>query len=153
MTKYLAISFLSLITCISCNQDAYYEVNKSISNREWSYSDKVKFDVPIDDNQAKYEVYINLRHDNSYDYSNIYVLLHQKGKSLQDTFIRKEIKLAELDGQWVGKSSGNLFETQTLVYDNFTFPDTGTYHFEVEQNMRVNPLKNVVDVGLKFVKK
>lgn len=153
MTKYLAISLFSLFTCVSCNQDAYYEVNQNIDNRAWSYNDKVKFDVPIDDSQAKYDVYINLRHDNAYDYSNIYVLLHQQGKNLQDTFIRKEIKLAELDGKWLGKSAGNVFETQSLVQENVSFPDTGTYHFEIEQNMRVNPLKDVVHVGLKIVKK
>lgn len=153
MTRIIAISLLSLFTCFACNQDAYYEVNQSIANRTWSYDNKIKFDVPIDDSLAKYDVYLNLRHDKSYDYANIYVLLHQKGKNIQDTFIRKEIKLAELDGRWIGKSAGSIFETQSLIYENFTFPDTGIYHFEVEQNMRVDPLNDIVNVGIKLVKK
>lgn len=153
MTRFLAISIVSILACLSCQQDAYYEVNKIIDNREWNYSDKIKFDVSIDDSTAKYDIFVNLRHQNSYDYANIYVLLHQKGKSLQDTFIRKEIKLAELDGKWIGKSAGTVLETQNLVHENFVFPDTGLYHFEIEQNMRVNPLKDIVDVGLKVVKK
>ena len=153
MTRFLAISIVSIFACLSCHQEAYYEVNKSIDNQEWAYSNKIRFDVGIDDSTAKYDIFINLRHQKSYDYANIYILLHQQGKSLQDTFIRKEIKLAELDGKWIGKSAGTVFETQNLIHENFTFPDTGMYHFEIEQNMRVNPLKDIVDVGLKVMKK
>ena len=39
-----------------------------------------------------------------------------------------------------------------LAKKDYSFPDTGIYTFTVEQNMRDNPLKNVVDVGIKVVK-
>lgn len=138
---------------MSCSNEAYFEQNKVITNRAWDYGQKPSFAVKIDDKNAKYDVIINLRHSNHYDYSNIYVLLHEKGKGLADTAIRKEIKLAELDGKWIGQSSGSLYEIQYLAKDNLTFPDTGTYTFALEQNMRVNPLLEINDVGIKIVKK
>jgi len=35
---------------------------------------------------------------------------------------------------------------------NYKFPAKGVYHFEIEQNMRDNPLREVNDVGLRVEK-
>ncbi len=152
MKKYLAVF---LVSCLStaCSNEAYFEENKPINKRSWEYSQIPAFEVHIDDKNAKYDVFINLRHSNKYDYSNIYLLLHTNGKGLPDTAYRHEIKLAELDGKWVGKSSGSLYQIQQLAKQDFSFPDTGKYLFRIEQNMRVNPLLDVSDVGIKIMKK
>lgn len=143
----------ALIICASCTDAAFYEENKSIDKRNWDYNDLQEFAVHIEDSTAKYDVFINLRHTGGYDYANIYLLLHQNGSGLQDTAYRKEITLAELDGRWLGRSAGTLYEIQALAHQDFIFPDTGTYHFALEQNMRQNPLSDIADVGIKLVKK
>lgn len=154
MVKFILYlySCAALSTLVSCDNQAIYEKNQAISNRSWSYDEKPGFDVHIDDNKAKYNVFINLRHSNEYDFSNIFVLLHQKGNKLIDTAYRKEITLAQPDGRWLGNSAGSLYEIQYLAKENFIFPDTGIYTFNIEQNMRENPLKYIVDVGIKVVK-
>ncbi|WP_164110020.1 MULTISPECIES: gliding motility lipoprotein GldH [Sphingobacterium] len=152
MVKYLLYSCVTLIFLVSCTNDAVYEKNQPISNRSWSYEEKPHFEVHIEDNKSKYNLYINLRHSNDYDFSNIFVLLHEKGNKLIDTAYRKEIPLAQLDGRWLGNSAGSLYEVQYLAKENFVFPDTGVYTFAIEQNMRETPLKDVVDVGIKVVK-
>ena len=65
---------------------------------------------------------------------------------------RFEIKLADLDGEWLGKGSGNLYSYQVSALTNFKFPEKGTYTFSIEQNMRDNPLHEVNDVGLRVEK-
>ncbi|SKB71340.1 gliding motility-associated lipoprotein GldH [Sphingobacterium nematocida] len=152
MIKYILYSCIAIGLSVSCSNDAVYEKNQAIPNRSWSYEEKPRFDVHIDDNKSKYNVYINLRHSNEYDFSNIFVLLHEKGNKLLDTAYRKEISLAQLDGRWLGNSAGSLYEIQYLAKDGFVFPDTGMYTFTIEQNMRETPLKDVVDVGIKVVK-
>ncbi|MCA5005388.1 gliding motility lipoprotein GldH [Sphingobacterium bovistauri] len=152
MNRFLAFIFL-LFSLGSCMDNSSFEENKVIANRSWDYAQIPTFSVKIKDNKAKYDVLISVRHTNQYDFSNLFILLHEKGKGLLDTAYRKEIKLAELDGKWTGKSSGSLYETQYLAKENFTFPDTGTYTFSIEQNMRVNPLTEISDVGIKLLKK
>lgn len=142
-----------LIICASCTDAAFYEENKSIENRSWSYDNTQEFAVKIDDSTAKYDVFINLRHAAGYDFANIYLLLHQQGAGLLDTAYRHEIALAARDGRWLGRSAGTLYEVQTLAYTDFVFPDTGIYRFTLEQNMRQNPLAQIADVGIKLVKK
>lgn len=153
MTKYLAIFLFSSLVLSSCNSDAVYEQSIAIKDRSWTYDQKPSFAVKIEDNNAKYDLFINLRHTNAYDYSNFFVLLKEKGKGVKDTSYRKQILLAALDGQWYGNSAGSLYEIQHLAKENFTFPDTGVYTFTLEQNMRDNPLKEITDIGIKLVKK
>lgn len=150
--KYIVFSLFITISISSCVHNSTFEQNSAIKDQNWTYDQKPSFSVPISDNSAKYNIYINLRHTNQYDYSNLFVLLNEKGNKLKDTAYRNEIKLAEVDGQWLGKSSGSLYEVEHLAKENFSFPDTGVYVFAIEQNMRVNPLRDIVDVGIKVVK-
>lgn len=152
MIKNSILSLLLLIVLSSCDNGAIFDKNISINNRNWTYDQKPTFTFHVKDNAVKYNIFINLRHSAEYDYSNLFILVHEKGPKLKDTVYRKEIKLAELDGQWIGKSAASLYEMSYLAKKDYSFPDTGIYTFTVEQNMRDNPLKNVVDVGIKVVK-
>jgi len=151
-TVYLIPCFLFLLLA-ACEQESFYEVNKPIENRSWSYANKPTFDIHITDNTAKYDLYVHPRHTSEYKYANLFFLLHQKGPQLQDTAFRYEVKLAELDGRWIGKNAGNLYSNEFLIKKDISFPDTGVYHFSLEQNMREEPLKYISDIGIKLVKK
>ena len=126
--------------------------NQSINNRTWSYINKIRVPVHIKDNKVPYNVFINLRHTGDYKYSNIFLLIHTRTPAGKASTERKEFKLAYPDGQWLGKGSGNLYSYQLAFRADYLFPDTGKYLFEIEQNMRDNPLKEISDVGLRVEK-
>lgn len=147
-------TLLSGVLCLSsCVDGSFYEKDSPLTGRSWSHENKQKFEVNITDNSAKYDVFITVRHSPSYKFANLYLLLHEQGVGLKDTAYRKEIILAQPDGRWIGHSAGGLYEIERIAKDNFSFPDTGKYVFEIEQNMRDNPLKEIVDVGIKILKK
>ena len=131
--------------------NAVIDQNTSIENLTWSYANKVKNDVKIDDPSVLYNVYINLRVTGNYRYSNLFMIVRRNGPGLNSR-TRFELKLANPDGQWLGEGSGNLYAFQVPIITNFKFPAKGTYHFEIEQNMRDNPLREVSDVGLRVEK-
>lgn len=153
MVKNIIYSTLIVLVFSACHHNAIFDQNIPIKNRSWSHDQRQQFTVHVSDSTVNYNIYINLRHSNEYDYSNLYLLMSEKGNKLQDTTYRKEIKLAEPDGRWIGKSAASLYEIEYLAKENYTFPDTGKYTFTLEQNMRENPLKNIVDIGIKVIKK
>lgn len=141
--------FVIALTIASCNDNAVVDTNQVISGYKWSYINKVKIPVKIEDNTKSYKLFLNLRHTAEYKYSNIFVLIHQSGPGMKPETVRKEFKLAFPDGEWLGKGSGDLYSYQLLFKDNYKFPAKGTYTFQIEQNMRDNPLQDVSDVGLR----
>jgi len=132
--------------------NAIVDKNTGIDNHNWSYVNLVKYDVEIDNEKIPYNLYFNLRVTGDYKYSNIFILMHENGPGVKNDVNRYEFKLANADGEWLGKGSGNLYEYQMMFRANYMFPAKGVYHFAIEQNMRDNPLHEVSDVGLRVEK-
>ncbi len=119
----------------------------------WDYDFQPQYTIDVDDKQARYDIFVNIRHNAYYPYHNLFLLLHEKGKGLRDTAFRYELQLAEDEGKWLGNSAGNLYEQSALVKENVSFPDTGKYTLSLEHNMHENPLRGINDVGIKIIKK
>ncbi len=151
--KFSIYFFLISLLFISCRDtNAIIDTNSQITNRSWSYVNKIKVKATIPDQKLAYNIYVNLRHTAEYPYSNIFLLIRMKGPDNQVITERKEFKLALPDGEWLGKGSGNLYSYQLPFKEGFYFPQKGDYYFEIEQNMRNNPLREITDVGLRIEK-
>lgn len=146
----LFVAALQLSGCSDPN--AVLDQNAEIVNNNWSYAHKVGYDVKIDDPSKAYNLYLNLRVTAAYKYSNLFVLISRGGPGLKPATTRFEFTLANKDGEWLGKGSGNLYSYQMPFLTQYKFPAKGVYHFQIEQNMRDNPLHEVSDVGLRVEK-
>ena len=153
--RKIRLFFLALLGAAALNScsdpAAVLDQNSSIENHNWTYANQIKYDVKINDESVPYNLYINLRVTADYKYANIFVLVRRNGPKLKG-ITRYEIKLANPDGEWLGEGSGNLYSYQVPFRVDYKFPAKGVYHFEIEQNMRDNPLHEVSDVGLRVEK-
>lgn len=150
--KYRHLLTAILLLCIGlqgCKETAIVDVNLPIDNRSWSYANKVRIPVIIEDPDKAYNLFFNLRHTAEYKYSNIFVLIHQSATGYETKTERREFKLAYPDGEWLGSGAGNFYSYQLLFREAYKFPAKGTYIIEIEQNMRDNPLPEITDVGLR----
>ena len=142
-----------MMTASGCtDRNAIIDQNTAIPDHNWSYPDKIKYAVKIDDEKAAYNLYMNLRVTADYKYSNLFVLISQTGPAKKTIVKRYELKLATKDGEWLGDGSGNLYSYQVSFLTNYKFAAKGVYTFSIEQNMRDNPLRDVSDVGLRVEK-
>jgi len=156
MKKRLVFFFLisaGLLFTAGCKDaNTIIDQNTEVPSLNWTYLNKYKFSFKIDDDKAAYNLYMNLRVTGEYKYSNLFVLISQTGPGIKSATKRYELKLANKDGEWLGKGSGNLYSYQELFLVNHKFAGKGVYTFYIEQNMRDNPLREVSDVGLKVEK-
>lgn len=144
------LAALVLFSVQGCSDpDSVLDQNIEISNNNWSYVNRVKFDVTITDETVPYNLYLNLRVSGGYRYANLYTLFTQTNPGKKPTKTRYQFTLANPDGEWLGSGSGNLYSFRFPLRRQYKFPAKGVYHFEVEQNMRDNPLHEVSDVGLR----
>lgn len=133
----------------SCTDSAVLDEHIAITDRAWRYEDQPRMVAHIVDTTIRYNIYLNLRHTPDYQYSNIFVLLHQHQPRGRDTTERIELRLAEPDGRWLGRGNGSVYAHQQLIKESIHFADTGEYVFVLEQNMRENPLREISDVGIR----
>lgn len=152
MKTRLLIFFAFLVSLISCDSSMVFEKNKEIGKSGWNKSDIAKFNAEINDNTIPYNFYINIRNTNDYQFSNVFLFvktLYPDGKISVDTV---ECYLADLDGKWLGKSSGRVIDNRILFKKNVKFPEKGMYSFEFEQAMRVDMLEGIEDFGIRIEK-
>jgi gliding motility-associated lipoprotein GldH len=149
---YLTLSASLLLIAGCTNRNAIIDQNIEVPNHNWTYLNKFKFTFKIDDEKPGYNLYTNLRVTGDYKYSNLFVLISQTGPGIKNAVKRYEMHLANKDGEWLGKGSGNLYSYQVPFLINHKFPAKGTYTFYIEQNMRDNPLREVSDVGMRVEK-
>lgn len=110
----------------------------------------LKFEVPISDTSSACNMYFNIRNASGYSFSNLFlfVTVHSpKGMQERDTV---EIILADERGKWLGEGLGDIWDNRILFKKNFRFAEPGTYIFEMEQAMRVNPLGYIMDAGIRI---
>ena len=150
------ISFLLVLLALgfqSCeNPNAVLDEQLPIESTNWTYDKPIRIKVNIDDNRIPYSIFVNLRHTADYKYSNIFFRIHQINPDKKSISFRKEYRLSNPDGEWLGRGSGNLYSYILPLFAHYRFPAKGTYIFVIEQNMRDNPLREISDVGLRIEK-
>lgn len=134
----------------SCDPHRVYEKNIRINPEGWQEKEKVLFEVPIDDSISLCNLYINLRHTESYKFSNLYLFLDTyvpEGTYARDTV---ELILADKTGKWYGEGFGKIKEYQVLIRQGFVFPVKGVYKIGILQGMRETSLQGIEDVGIRI---
>lgn len=137
---------------VACDENRIFEENKNVPNQSWDYKDIIPFEATVTDTNLRYNVYINVRHTNQYSNSNLWILLYTTFPSGEKLERRVELPLASTEGKWHGNHSGSIVNHQILIQPNAVFPEKGMYRFEIEQNMRRNPLEEILDVGVRLEK-
>lgn len=143
----------SLLTALSaCDTNRVFDEFKPVSQASWDKDSLVVFNIPVTDTVQNYNLYINIRNDINFAYSNLWLFINIEqpdGASIRDTF---EMVVADASGKWLGEGFGGL-KTRKVVYrSNVYFPNSGNYKVSVQQGMRENKLEGISDVGFRVEK-
>lgn len=149
---YTGLALTAVLLGACSDPKAITDQNTEIVNNNWAYGNKLKFPVKVENADISYNLCFNLRVTADYKYSNIFILVHEDGPGMQPSTVRYEFTLANATGEWYGAGSGNIYTYQVPFKKGYKFPAKGNYIFEIEQNMRDNPLREVSDVGLRVEK-
>ena len=152
MKKALFILIL-VVSFVSCAKIDLYEKQAEIPSQQWFYNDAPSFAFNIDDTSSLYNLYIVLRHTDAYDYSNIWLKLGSRAPGDTIRFQNLNLQLASDVNGWEGTGTDDIFEVRKNITPGpVPFKKPGTYTFSVSQIMRENPLKHILNVGLRVEK-
>ena len=136
----------------ACGQKDFYLRNVPVEKGIWPADRFYRFEVPVSDTVSSYNIYLQVRNDGRYEYSNLWLFIRTNsptGAILRDTL---ECRLANEQGRWQGRGSGGRFSLEIPLRYRVRFPNPGTYIFEIDQGMRNKELKYITDLGLRIEK-
>jgi gliding motility-associated lipoprotein GldH len=140
------------IVLLSCNKDAVYIKSESIPGNIWVAEKPLEFNVPMNDTLSKYSIYITLRNENEYSFSNLYLFIDVHSPMHITEHDTMECILATPEGKWLGHGLGDIWDNKFLFKSNVRFRKQGDYLFTVTQAMRIDSLPMIMDAGISIEK-
>jgi gliding motility-associated lipoprotein GldH len=132
-----------------------YEKDITLPEQQWqgNYHPTFDFDIREDDTANRYNVYLVLRHTDAYNYNNIWIrgTVKQPGDPTARSE-RYDLLLATNDKGWLGSGMDDIYEHRVQIQQETKFSHPGKYSFTLEQIMREDPLKHVLNVGVRIEK-
>ena len=155
---FLWILLLVAILTTSCDSKRVFDEYKSLPNH-WDKDSVVSFTIQEMDTSRVYDLFINIRNNNAYAYSNLYLIAEMNfpnGKIITDTL---EYEMTYPTGEWMGQGFTDVKESKLWYKENIRFPEMGTYRINIQQAMRKNGeaegienLEGITEVGFRIEK-
>ena len=146
-----------LLLFAACNSNLIFSEFKANPGGDWSHEDVKEFIFTKEDTISRFNLFINIRNDNEYPFSNLFLITDLNfpdGTVVRDTL---EYEMALPDGKWLGKGYGSLKENKLWYKENIVFPLSGVYTLKVAHAMRQNgtvegisELEGITDVGFQI---
>ena len=143
--------FLVILTMLSaCQKKSVFSDYKALKGSKWHQDSVLRFDMTVPDSTKIYNLFLNVRNEGRYPYSNLWLfvkIIPPKGQIINDTI---ELSLASPEGKWLGYGLGDLYDMKYPYKQTTFFPNAGYYRFEVRHGMRTEDgiLKGIHDFGI-----
>ena len=144
---------------VSCDSKHIFDEYNSIPEAFWDKKKEVSFNFMVNDTVSKQNLFINLRNNNSFSFSNLFLITKldfPEGQIIIDTL---EYDMADRTGKFLGTGFSEIKENKLFYKENIIFPNTGNYTINITHAMRksdeVPQLKTIVgitDIGFRIEK-
>ena len=132
-----------------------FEKDIALPDQQWTsnFRPTISFDIKDADTSYPYNIYLVLRHTDAYNYNNIWIrgTFRREGDTAQRTE-RYDLMLATNEKGWLGSGMDDIYEHRVQIKQDIWFKHPGVYTFTLEQIMREDPLKHILNVGVRIEK-
>lgn len=148
-----------LLGMISCADSIEFSQYKTLKNGSWEAHKNISFQFDVLDTILPKNLFINIRNNYDYPYSNLYVITELVFPNNDKVIDTLQYEMADKTGKFLGKGFTEIKENKLFYKEKKVFPISGNYVFNIRHAMRkngeVNPipfLEGVQDVGFSIEK-
>ena len=147
---------LILVAFSACDKKRVFDEYKSVGEA-WNKDLVVDFNLPKLDTLKKYNLYVNLRADDSYEFNNLFLIVSLEqpdGLTKIDTL---EYQMADSDGTLLGDGFSDIKESKLVYKEKVQFKASEKNKVHIKQAVRktgnvvgVSNLKGITAVGFRI---
>jgi len=157
MRNYLVL-FITIFALFSCDSKHVMDEYKTISTT-WNRDAIVDFKFQAPDTIATYDLFINIRNNSTYEFSNLFLIASLTSPSNIKIVDTLEYEMTTPRGEWLGTGFSEIKENKLWYKEQFHFNEQGEYILNVTHAIRKNgatngvpELKGITDVGFRIEK-
>ena len=144
----------------SCNDNSEFNQYKTVENSLWETNKKVVFKFEVVDTISQKNLFINIRNNNDYLYSNLYIITELNFPDETKIIDTLQYEMTDNLGKFLGDGFTEIKDNKLFYKENKVFPIAGNYTLSVRQAMRkngeINPmpfLEGISEVGFSIEKR
>lgn len=158
-TNFIGL-MLIIVLFISCDKKQFFSEYKELDGT-WKKADTLRFSFEQNDTINPYHFFLNVRNNNDYPFSNMYLIvaLKEPGKNATTKVDTLEYLMANPDGTLLGEGFSDIKESKLWYLENHKFKKAGKYNVTIVQAVRetgkvggVADLKGITELGLRIEK-
>jgi gliding motility-associated lipoprotein GldH len=150
--------FIGLISIlISCDSNRIFDEYVPIENSTWQKNDTITFNLKVSDTISPQNMFINIRNNNDYKYSNIFIITEILAPNQYATIDTLEYEMTDEKGRWLGSGFSDLKENKLFFKENYIFKKSGKYDIKIIHAMRKNnetdgieSLEGITSIGFRI---
>ena len=150
-------AFVLLFLFSSCDKKRIFDEYAALDGK-WHKDSIVSFEFEQKDTISKYNLFINVRNNNSYPYNNLFLIVQMQQPGTRLTKVDTlEYQMANPDGSLMGEGFTDVKENKLWYKERVGFPKPGKYTVSIQHAMRkggevpgIEVLDGVTDVGLRI---
>lgn len=156
--RKLICSILAIFILVACDSKQVLDEYQTVPGA-WAKENSISFSFNSPDTINKYNLFINLRNNNEYPFSNLYLITEledPKKNKITDTL---EYEMANADGSWMGTGFSAIKENKLWYKEKVRFKEEGNYLLTVKHAMRKNgnvlgleSLNGITELGFRIEK-
>ncbi len=147
------------IILFSCDSRQEFDEHKTINNSIWEKNDTVYFNFNTTDTISHKNLFINIRNNGAYKYSNLFLITEILAPNQFATIDTLEYEMAAATGNFLGQGFSDLKENKLFFKENYVFKKAGNYQIKIIHAMRkvnetegMDYLEGVSSVGFRVEK-
>lgn len=150
--KYLFFISLIVFSVAGCIHINMFERQAAIPAQRWKYDYSPRFKFEIRDTTSRFLIYVTIRHTDLYQFNNIWLRIGSQVPGDSMKYQNINLQLASKDS-WDGTGVDDIYEVRKLISPGLvSFRKAGDYIFTISQIMRENPLKYILNAGIRIEK-
>jgi len=154
------LGFLGILLIIiqACQSDIIYNTYQTVEDATWKHNQEMQFELNIKDTLNIYNLFINVRNNKDYNYSNLFLITQMTFPNHIIVVDTLEYEMTNSAGNFLGTGFSDIKENKLFYKENVRFKKFGKYLFEVRQAMRNRnevegiQLNGITDVGISVEK-
>jgi len=151
--------FVLVISIGACSRGMVFDEFKNMPDNKWHKDSVLNFTVNSTDTVSKNNIYINLRNNKDYEFSNLFLIVGIKFPNNYQIIDTLEYEMTTPEGRFLGSGVSDIKENKLEYKTNVNFPAVGNYNFQIQHAMRksrtvdgIEYLDGITDVGLRIEK-
>ena len=160
LQKNRILVFLTvLIFLVSCSDNIEFTKYQSLPSAAWEVNKNVSFEFNVIDTILAKDLFINIRNNKDYPFSNLYLITELNFPSGDKVIDTLQYEMSDKTGRFLGKGFTDIKENKLFYKEKKVFPKSGKYLLNIRHAMRKNGevnsipfLNGVQDVGFSVEK-